>query len=80
MSTRVVSKSLGSNVEMNELNTCTPANREACANAAVPIKDISVAVFGVPEAGVTSTGGAKDSVSFGGWNKMLHNTQSIDGF
>ena len=64
MSTRVVAKSLGSIVEMNNLNTCTSAKREARVNAAAPIKDISVAEFGVPETGVPSTGGAKDSVSF----------------
>ena len=74
MSTRVVSKSLGSNVETNNLNTCTSANREAYANAAMPIKDILVMEFGVPEAGVASSGGAKDSVSFGGQNDMLPNT------
>ena len=55
MSIGVVSKSLGSTVETNNLNTCTSAKWEACANAAVPIKDISVAEFRVPEAGVTST-------------------------
>ena len=77
MSTRVVSKSLGSNVETNNLYTCTSANREAHANAAAPIKDILVAEFGVPEAEVTSSGGTKDSVSFGGRNEMLPNTQSI---
>ena len=71
MSTGVVSKSLGSTVETNNLNTCTSAKREAHANAAGPIKGISVAEFEVPEAGVASTGGAKDSVSFRGWNKML---------
>ena len=65
MSTRVVSKSLGSTVETNGLNTCTSAKWEAHANTAMPIKDISVAEFRVPEAGVASTGGAKDSVSFG---------------
>ena len=79
MSTGVVSKSLGSTVEINNLNTCTSAKQEACANVAVPIKDISVAEFGVPEAGVSSTGSAKDSVSFGGQNEMLLNTQSING-
>ena len=79
MSTGVVSKSLGSKVEMNNLNTCMSANREARANAAMPIKDISVAEFGVPEARITSSGGAKDSVSFRGWNEMLPNTQSING-
>ena len=79
MSTSVVSKSLGSNVEMNNLNTCMSANREAHANAAAPIKDISVAEFRVPEAGVASSGGTKDSVPFGGQNKMLPNTQSING-
>ena len=79
MSTRVVSESLGSIVETNNLNTCTSAKREAHANAAAPIRDISVTEFRVPEAGVASTGGAKDSVSFGGRNKMLPNTQSING-
>ena len=79
MSTGVVSKSLGSTVETNNLNTCTSVKQEAPANAAAPIKDISVAEFRVPEAGVASTGGAKDSVSFGGQNEMLPNTQSING-
>ena len=61
------------------MNTCTSAKREAHANAAMPIKDISVAEFGVPEAGVASTGGSKDSVSFGGQNEMLPSTnQSMD--
>ena len=79
MSTGVVFKSLGSTVEMNNLNTCMSAKWEARENAAVPIKDILVAEFGVPEAGVASTGGVKDSVSFGGQNEMLPNTQSING-
>ena len=55
MSTGVVSKSLGSTVETNNLNNCTSPKREAHVNAAVPIKDILVAEFGVPEAGVAST-------------------------
>ena len=79
MSTGVVSKSLGSTVETNNLNTCTSAKREARENAAMPSKDILVAEFGVPEAGVASTGGTKDSVSFGGRNEMLPSTQSING-
>ena len=79
MSTKVVSKSLGFTVETNNLNTCTSAKREACANAAAPINDISVTEFRVSGAGVASTGGAKDSVSFGGRNEMLPNTQSING-
>ena len=62
----------------NNLNTCTSAKQEARANAAPPINDISVAEFGVPEAGVTSAGGTKDSVSFGGQNEMLPSTQSIN--
>ena len=78
MSIGVVSKSLGSTVEMNNLNTCTSAKREAHANAAAPIKDILVAEFGVPEAGDASTGDTKDSVSFGGQNEMLPSTQSIN--
>ena len=79
MSTGVVSDSLGSNLETNNLNTCTSANLEAHAKAATPMKDISVTEFRVPEAGVTSSDGTKDSVSFGGWNKMLPNNQSING-
>ena len=71
MSTRVVSESLGSIVETNNLNTCMSAKQEARVNTAVPIQDISVAEFGVPEAGVASTGSTKDSVSFGGQNEML---------
>ena len=78
ISSGVASKSLGSNVEPNNLNTCTSANREAHVNAAAPIKDISVAEFRVPEAGVASSGSAKDSVSFGGQNEMLPNTHSIN--
>ena len=77
MSIGVVSKSLRSAVETNNLNTCMSAKREACAKAVTPIKDILVAESGVPEAGVASTGGAKDSVSFGGRNEMLPSTQSI---
>ena len=67
--------SLGSNVETNNLNTCTSANLESRVKAAMPIKDISVVEFGVPKAGVASSGDTKDSVSFGGWNEMLPNTQ-----
>ena len=78
MSTGVVSESLGSNLEMNNLNTCMSANQEAHAKAAMPIKDILAMEAGVPEAGVTSSGGTKDSVSFRGWNEMLPNTQSIN--
>ena len=79
MSTGVVSKSLESNLETNNLNTCTSANREACAKAATSIKDILAMEVRVPRAGATSSGGTKDSVSFGGWNKMLPNTLSING-
>ena len=75
MSTGAVPRPLGPNVEMNN---CTSAKREGHANAAAPIKDILVVEFGVPEARITSSGGAKDSVSFGGRNEMLLNTQSIN--
>ena len=78
MLTRVVSESLESNLEMNNLNTYTSANREAHAKAATPIKDIWAVEFGVPGAGATSPGGIKDPVSFRGRNEMLPNTQSID--
>ena len=66
-------------MERNNLNTCMLAKQEACANAAMLIKDISATEFRVPEARVASAGGTKDSVSFGGWNEMLPNTQSING-
>ena len=79
MPTGVVSQSLGFNLETNNLNTYTSANQEAHANAPAPIKDISAMEFGVPEAGVTSSGGTKDSVSSGGRNEMLPNTKSING-
>ena len=79
MSTGVVSKSLRSTMEMNNLNTYTSAKREACANTAVPIKNILVMEFRVAEARVASTDSVKDLVSFGGWNEMLPNTQSING-
>ena len=58
MSTRVVSESLGSNLEMNNLNTCTSANREAHAKAAASIKKILATEFRVSGPGATSSGGA----------------------
>ena len=78
MSTGVVFKSLESNLETNNLNTYTSASQEAYAKAAMLIKVILAAEFGVPGARVASSGGIKDSVSFGGWNEMLPNTQIIN--
>ena len=78
MLTRVVSKSLGSNVEMNNLNTCMSANLEVLVKAATLIKDISVMEFGVPEAEVSSSGGAKDSLSEDGMKCCQIPNQSMD--
>ena len=65
-------------METNNLNTCMSVNLEAHVKAAAPIKDILAMEFRVPEAGVASSGDTNDSVSFGGWNKILPNTQSIN--
>ena len=74
----MVSESLESNLETDNLNTCTSGSREAHAKATTSMKVILAVEFGVPEAGIATSGGAKDLVSFGGWNKMLPNTQSIN--
>ena len=78
--TRVVSEFIGVVVATNNLKICTSASLEARANAAAFTQEMLVA--GVTElsgTGVTDSDGALDSVSFGGRNKMLLDTQSING-
>ena len=80
MSTGVVSEFAGVVVAMNNLKICMSASLEARANAAAFTQEMLVA--GVTElsgTGVTGSDGALDSVSFGGGNEMLLDTQSING-
>ena len=80
MSTGVDSEFAGVVVATNRLKICTSASLEARANAAAFTQEMLVA--GVTElsgTGVTDSGGALDSVSFGGRNEMLLDTQSING-
>ena len=82
MSTGVVSEIAGVAVTMNNLKICTSASLEAHANAAAFTQEMLVAGNGdmeVSGTGVTDSDGALDSVSFGGWNEMLLNAQSING-
>ena len=82
MSTGVVSKFAGVAVAMNSLKICTSASLEACANATAFTQAMLVAGDGgmeVSGTGVTHSDGTLDSVSFGGWNEMLLDTQSING-
>ena len=68
-------------VVTNSLKICTSASLEACANAAAFTQVMLVAGDGGTEVSgtrVTNSDGTLDSVSFGGWNKMLLNTQSMD--
>ena len=67
---------------MNSLKICTSASLEAHANATAFIQEMLVAGDGgmeVSGTGVTDSNGTLDSVSFGGRNKMLLDTQSING-
>ena len=80
MLTGVVSEFAGVAVATNSLKICTSASLEARANAAAFTQAMLVAGDGDMEVSgtrVTSSDGALDSVSFGGWNKMLLDTQSI---
>ena len=82
MSTGVVSEFAGVVVATNNLKICTSASLEARANAAALTQEMLVAGDGVTEVSstrVTDSDGALDSVSFGGRNKMLLDTQSIHG-
>ena len=80
MLTGVVSEFARVVVAMNNLKICTSASLEACANAAAFTQEMLVAgVMELSGTGVTDSDGALDSVSFGGWNKMLLDTQSING-
>ena len=82
MSTGVVSEFAGVAVVTNSLKICMSASLEAHVNAAAFTQAMLVAGDGgteVSRTGVTSSDGTLDSVSFGGWNEMLLNTQSIKG-
>ena len=64
----------------NSLKICMSASLEARANAGAFTQEMLVAgVTELSRTGVTDSGGALDSVSFGGQNKMLLDTQSING-
>ena len=80
MSTGVVLEFAGVVVATNNLKICTSASLEARANAAAFTQEMLVAgVTEVSGTGVTDSDGALDSVSFGGRNEMLLDTQSING-
>ena len=80
MSTGVVLEFARVAVVMNNLKICTSASLEANANAAAFTQEMLIAgVTEVSGTGVTNSDGALDSVSFGGRNEMLLNTQSING-
>ena len=80
--TRVVSEFAGVVVVTNNLKICLSASLDARVNATAFTQEMLVAGDGVMEVsgtGVTNSDGALDSVSFGGQNKMLLDTQSING-
>ena len=82
MLTGVVSEFAGVAVTTNNLKICTSASLEARVNAAAFTQAMLVVGDGdmeVSGTGVTDSNGALDSVSFGGQNKMLLDTQSING-
>ena len=82
MLTRVVSGFTRVVVMTNNLKVCTSASLEAHVNVAASIKAIlgtGGGRSGLSRTGVADSSGAKDSVSFGGQNVMLPNTQSING-
>ena len=67
---------------MNSLKICTSASLEARANAAAFTQAMLVAGDGDREVsgiGIADSNGTLDSVSFGGRNEMLLDTQSING-
>ena len=82
MSTGVVLEFARVAVMTNGLRICTSASLEACANAAAFTQEMLVAGdrgTEVSGTGVTNSNGTLNSVSFGGRNKMLLDTQSING-
>ena len=82
MLTGVVLKFAGVAVATNSLNICMSASLEARANAAAFTQAMLVAGDGGTEVsgtGVTDFDGTLASVSFGGRNKRLLDTQSING-
>ena len=81
MSTGVVLEFARVAVVTNNLKICTSASLEAHANATAFTQEMLVAGDRVTElsrTGVTDSDGALDSVSFGGRNKMLLDTHSIN--
>ena len=79
MSTGVVSEFARVAAAMNNLKICMSASLEARANATAFTQAMLVAgVTEVSGTGVTDSDGALDSVSFGGQNEMLLDTQSIN--
>ena len=82
MLTGVVLEFAGVAVAMNSLKICTSASLEARANAAAFTQAMLIAGDGdteVSKTRVADSNGALDSVSFGGRNEMLLDTQSING-
>ena len=80
MSTGVVSRFTRVAVATNNLKICMSASLEAPANATAFTQEMFVAgVTEVSRTGVTDSDGALDSVSLGGRNEMLLDTQSING-
>ena len=82
MSTGVVSEFTRVAVVTNTLKICASASLEARANSAAFTQAMLVAGDGdmeVSGTGVTDSNGTLDSVSFGGRNEMLLDTQSING-
>ena len=82
MLTGVVLEFAGVAVTTNSLKICMSASLEARANAAAFTQAMLVAGDGgmeVSGTGIADSDGALDSVSFGGRNKMLLDTQSING-
>ena len=82
MLTGVVSEFTRVAVATNKLKIYTSASLEARANATAFTQEMLVAGDGGTEVsgtGVTDSDGALDSVSFGGRNEMLLDTQSING-
>ena len=82
MSTGVVSEFAGFAVTTNSLKICMSASLEARADAAAFTQAMLVAGDGGTEVSgtrVADSDGALDSVSFGGRNETLLDTESING-
>ena len=82
MSTGVVLEFAGVAVATNSLKICMSVSLEARANATAFTQAMLVAGDGdreVSGTGIADSNGTLDSVSFGGRNEMLLDTQSING-